>query len=132
MGLMRSRWPSWPWGFKPGDEVIVPAFTYVATAEVIGLLRLTPVMVDVDPDHFNVRAQDIVDHITPKTKAIVPVHLFGQCAPMDEIMDIARKHNLYVVEDTAQAIGADYHSSKLGNGESWNHQRCRNHLLLPL
>ena len=99
-------------GLKPGDEVIVPSFTYVATAEVIGLLRLTPVMVDVDPQHFNITAPIIEAAITDKTKAIVPVHLFGQSAPMDEIMDLAKRHNLYVVEDNAQAIGAVYHGIK--------------------
>ncbi|RPE13225.1 DegT/DnrJ/EryC1/StrS family aminotransferase [Chitinophaga lutea] len=93
---------------QPGDEVIVPSFTYVATAEVIGLLRLTPVMVDVDPETFNITADLIEQAITPKTKAVVPVHLFGQCADMDAIMKVARKYNLYVIEDTAQAIGAIY------------------------
>jgi len=95
-------------GLEPGDEVIVPAFTYVATAEVIGLLRLTPVMVDVDPDTFNISAELIEPAITEKTKAIVPVHLFGQSADMEAILQLAKKHNLYVIEDNAQAIGADY------------------------
>lgn len=98
-------------GLQPGDEVIVPAFTYVATAEVIALLRLQPVMVDVDPHTFNVRASDIESHITPRTKAIVPVHLFGQSADMDEIMALADKHNIHVIEDNAQAIGAWYTSA---------------------
>jgi UDP-2-acetamido-2-deoxy-ribo-hexuluronate aminotransferase len=93
---------------KPGDEVICPAFTYVATAEVIGLLGLTPVMVDVDPKTFNITAKDIEKAITPKTKVIVPVHLYGQSCDMEPIMKLAEKHNLYVVEDNAQAIGADY------------------------
>lgn len=93
---------------KPGDEVIVPTFTYVATAEVIGLLRLTPVMVDVDINSFNCTADLIEAAITPKTKAIVPVHLFGQSADMEPILELAKKHNIYVVEDNAQAIGADY------------------------
>ena len=93
---------------QPGDEVIVPAFTYVATAEIIGLLRLTPVMVDVDPEDFNITLDAISDAITPHTKAIVPVHLFGQSARMEEIMTLARKHDLYVIEDNAQAIGAEY------------------------
>ncbi len=96
---------------KPGDEVIVPAFTYVATAEVIALLQLKPVMVDVDPDTFNVTANIIKKAITPKTKAIVPVHLFGQSSDMDPIMELASKHNLYVIEDNAQAIGSVYRSS---------------------
>ena len=95
-------------GLKPGDEVIVPTFTYVATAEVIGLLQLTPIMVDVDPDTFNITAEIVEKAITPRTKAIVPVHLFGQCADMEPIMAVARKYGLYVVEDNAQAIGADY------------------------
>ncbi len=95
-------------GLEPGDEVIVPAFTYVATAEVIGLLRLTPVMVDVDPDTFNVTAEIIEAAITAKTKAVVPVHLFGQCCDMEPIMEVAKKHTIFVVEDNAQAIGSDY------------------------
>jgi dTDP-4-amino-4,6-dideoxygalactose transaminase len=95
-------------GLERGDEVIVPAFTYAATAEVVGLLGLVPVMVDVDPDTFNIKVQDIERSITAKTKAIVPVHLFGQAAPMDEIMEIASRHGLYVVEDNAQALGAVY------------------------
>lgn len=95
-------------GLKPGDEVITASFTFVATAEVIGLLQLTPVLVDVDPDTFNIDVDAIRAAITPKTKAIVPVHLFGQAAPMEEIMAIAKEHNLFVIEDNAQAIGADY------------------------
>lgn len=95
-------------GLQPGDEVIVPAFTYVATAEVIALLHLKPVMVDVDPNTFNVTAEIVETAITPKTKAIVPVHLFGQVSDMEAIMKVAQKHNLYVFEDTAQAIGAKY------------------------
>ncbi len=95
-------------GLKPGDEVIVPSFTYVATAEVIGLLGLTPVMVDVDLNTYNIDVEKAKSSITPKTKAIVPVHLYGQCAPMMEIMDLAQENNLFVVEDNAQAIGGDY------------------------
>jgi dTDP-4-amino-4,6-dideoxygalactose transaminase len=95
-------------GLKPGDEVIAPSFTFVATTEVIALLGLTPVLVDVDPDTFNIDPKAIEKAITPKTKAIVPVHLFGQCADMDAIMEIASKHNLFVIEDTCQAIGADF------------------------
>jgi UDP-2-acetamido-2-deoxy-ribo-hexuluronate aminotransferase len=95
-------------GLKPGDEVITASFTYVATAEVIGLLGLTPVLVDVYPDTFNIDVEAIEKNITAKTKAIVPVHLFGQCADMERIMAVAKKHNLYVIEDVAQAIGADY------------------------
>ena len=93
---------------KPGDEVIVPSFTYVATAEVIWLLQLKPVMVDVDPDSFNITANTIRPAITSKTKAIVPVHLFGQCADMEPILTLAKENGLYVIEDTAQAIGASY------------------------
>jgi UDP-2-acetamido-2-deoxy-ribo-hexuluronate aminotransferase len=93
---------------KPGDEIILPVFTYVATAEVIALLGLTPVMVDVDSDTFCIDVNLIESKITNKTKAIVPVHLFGQCANMEEILRISGKHNLFVIEDTAQAIGAKY------------------------
>lgn len=93
---------------QPGDEVITTSFTFIATAEVIALLKLTPVLVDVDPETFNIDPIAIEKAITPKTKAIVPVHLFGQCADMDAIMEIAEKHQLYVIEDNAQAIGANY------------------------
>jgi dTDP-4-amino-4,6-dideoxygalactose transaminase len=93
---------------KKGDEVICPSFTYVATAEVIGLLGLTPVMVDVDPSTFNLTALDIERAITSKTKAIVPVHLYGQSCDMEPIMKLAEKYDLFVVEDNAQAIGAVY------------------------
>ena len=95
-------------GLKPGDEVIVPAFTYVASAEVIGLLGLIPVMVDVDYATFNVTAANLEKALSPKTKAIIPVHLFGQSCDMEPIMQFAVKHHLYVVEDNAQAIGATY------------------------
>jgi dTDP-4-amino-4,6-dideoxygalactose transaminase len=93
---------------KPGDEVITTTFTFVATAEVIALLGLTPVLVDVDPHFFNIDVDAIEKAITPKTKAIVPVHLFGQSADMEAIMNLAKKHNLFVIEDTCQAIGADF------------------------
>lgn len=95
-------------GLQPGDEVIVPAFTYVASAEVIALLRLSPVMVDVDPDTFNVTADLIEAAITDKTKAIIPVHLFGQSCDMEPIVELAKKHNLHIIEDNAQSIGATY------------------------
>jgi dTDP-4-amino-4,6-dideoxygalactose transaminase len=95
-------------GLKPGDEVITPTFTFIATAEVVALLGLTPVVVDVDWDTMNISTDALRQAITPKTKAIVPVHLFGQCADMEEIMEIAKEHNLYVVEDACQAIGAIY------------------------
>jgi dTDP-4-amino-4,6-dideoxygalactose transaminase len=93
---------------KPGDEVIVPVFTYIATAEVLGLLGLIPVMIDVDPKTFCIDVKEVKAKISMKTKAIVPVHLFGQCANMDELMKIAVSNNLYVIEDTAQAIGSKY------------------------
>ncbi len=95
-------------GLQPGDEVITPSFTYIATTEVIALLRLTPVFVEVDPGTFCIDPAAIEKAITPRTRAIVPVHLYGQAAPMEEIMAIAAKHNLYVIEDNAQALGADY------------------------
>ncbi|ARN72374.1 transcriptional regulator [Nonlabens tegetincola] len=95
-------------GLEPGDEVITADFTFAATVEVIALLRLTPVLVDVNPFNFNIDPEAIRKAITPKTKAIVPVHLFGQVANMSEIMEIAREHDLYVIEDNAQAIGANY------------------------
>ena len=98
----------------PGDEVITGSFTYVATAEVIALLRLTPVLVDADPRTFNIDPEQVEKAITPKTKAIVPVHLFGQCADMEALLSIAKKHGLKIIEDTAQAIGATY---TLGNGK---------------
>lgn len=93
---------------QPGDEVITPSFTYVATTEVIALLRLKPVFVEVDPKTFNIDPSSIERAITSKTKAIVPVHLYGQSADMAAIMDIARRNNLPVIEDNAQAIGAEY------------------------
>lgn len=95
---------------KPGDEVITPSFTYIATTEVIALLQLKPVFVDVDPITYCIDPSKIEAAITPKTKAIVPVHLYGQTAAMDEIMEIANKHGIPVVEDNAQAIGSDYYS----------------------
>ncbi len=95
-------------GLKPGDEVITPTFTFIATAEVVALLGLTPVVVDVDWDTMNISVEAIKKAITPKTKAIVPVHLFGQCADMEAILQLAKEHNLYVVEDACQAIGAKY------------------------
>ncbi|MDP5230653.1 MAG: DegT/DnrJ/EryC1/StrS family aminotransferase [Cellulophaga sp.] len=93
---------------KPGDEIITADFTFAATVEVIALLQLTPVLVDVHPDTFNIDPKAIERAITAKTKAIVPVHLFGQCANMDAILALAEKYNLYVIEDNAQAIGANY------------------------
>lgn len=98
-------------GLESGDEVITADFTFAATVEVIGLLNLTPVLVDVEPDTFNIDIKAIEKAITPKTKAIVPVHLFGQSANMDEIMALAKKHDLYVIEDNAQAIGGSYYSN---------------------
>jgi UDP-2-acetamido-2-deoxy-ribo-hexuluronate aminotransferase len=95
-------------GLKPGDEVIAPSFTFIATAEVIALLGLTPVLVDVDPGTFNISPEAITKALTSRTRAIVPVHLFGQTADMDAIMNIARQNNLYVIEDACQSIGSDY------------------------
>ena len=95
-------------GLQPGDEVITPSFTYIATCEVLALLGLTPVFVDVYPDTFTINPMEIEKAITPKTKAIVPVHLYGQSADMDAVMAIAKKHNLFVIEDNAQAIGGSY------------------------
>ena len=93
---------------KPGDEVITSDFTFAATVEVISLLQLKPVLIDVEPKTFNIDPKLIEAVITPKTKAIIPVHLFGQVANMDAINEIAKKNNLYVVEDNAQGIGASY------------------------
>ena len=98
-------------GLKPGDEVITPSFTYIATTEVIALLGLTPVFVEVDPKTYCISPEAIEAAITPRTKAIVPVHLYGQAANMNAIMELAAKHQLFVVEDNAQAIGSDYHLS---------------------
>jgi len=102
-------------GLKPGDEVITPTFTFIATAEVVALLGLTPVVVDVDWDTMNMDVDAVRRAITPRTKAIVPVHLFGQCANMEELMKLAKEHHLCIVEDACQAIGARYTFS---NGES--------------
>ena len=95
----------------PGDEVITPTFTYIATAEVIGLLKLTPVLVDVDPKTFTLDLAQVRAAITPRTKAIVPVHLYGQCADMEGLLAIGQEFGLHIVEDNAQAIGSDYHFS---------------------
>lgn len=95
-------------GLKPGDEVITPSFTYIATVEVMALLRLKPVFVDVDADTFTMNIEGVRNAITPNTKAIVPVHLYGQCAPMAELLALANEHNIPVVEDNAQAIGGTY------------------------
>ena len=95
-------------GLEQGDEVITADFTFAATVEVIALLKLTPVLVDVDADTFNMNIDALKKAITPKTKAIVPVHLFGQCANMEAVLEVAKEYNLFVIEDNAQAIGADY------------------------
>ncbi len=95
-------------GLKAGDEVITSNFTFAATVETIAFLGLVPVLVDVDPNSFNIDIKEIEKAITPRTKAIIPVHLFGQCADLEPILALAQNHNLYVIEDTAQAIGADY------------------------
>jgi UDP-2-acetamido-2-deoxy-ribo-hexuluronate aminotransferase len=102
-------------GLKPGDEIITPSFTYIATTEVMALLGLKPVFIEVDPDTFCIDPAKIKESITNKTKAIVPVHLYGQAAPMNEIMEIALENNLFVIEDNAQAIGCDY---LLSNGNT--------------
>lgn len=102
-------------GLKPGDEVITPTFTFIATAEVVALLGLTPVVVDVDWNTMNMDIESVRRAITPRTKAVVPVHLFGQCANMEAIMALAKEHNLFVVEDACQAIGAQY---TFANGET--------------
>ncbi len=98
-------------GLKPGDEVITPSFTYIATTEVIALLQLTPVFVEVDPQTFCMDPESLRKAITPRTKAIVPVHLYGQAAPMEPILQIAQEHGLFVIEDNAQAIGCEYRFS---------------------
>jgi len=98
---------------KPGDEVITPNFTFISTVEVVALLGLKPVIVDVDPETFNIDPEKIREAITPRTRVIAPVHLFGQCADMDAILAIAKEHDLYVIEDTAQAISSDF---KLADG----------------
>ena len=95
-------------GLKPGDEVITPTFTFIATAEVVALLGLTPVLVDVNFDTFNISIESVKKAITPKTKAIIPVHLFGQNADMEELIQLAKKHNLYLIEDACQSIGSVY------------------------
>ena len=95
-------------GLEPGDEVITPTFTFIATAEVVALLGLTPVLVDVDPQTFCMSLEAVEKAITPRTKAIVPVHLFGQNADMEALMQIAQKHKLHIVEDACQSIGAEY------------------------
>lgn len=106
-------------GLQPGDEVITPSFTYIATVEVVALLRLKPVFVDVDPDTFTMNIDSVRKAITPKTKAIIPVHLYGQGANMEELMKVAAEHNIPLVEDNAQAIGGTYTFSdgrKVKNG----------------
>lgn len=112
-------------GLSPGDEIIVPSFTYAATAEVIALLRLKPLMVDVTLDTFEICLDKIEDRITERTKAIIPVHLFGQCSNMDHVMEFANRHNLFVIEDNAQAIGADYNGTDLsGQAGTLGHIGC--------
>src|SRR6056297_3296376 len=100
---------------EPGDEVIVPTFTFFATAGVVSRLGATPVFIDIDPVTYNIDPEDIEKKITDKTKAIIPVHLYGQPAEMDKILDIANKHGLNVIEDACQAIGAEYQGTQVGN-----------------
>src|SRR5574344_403671 len=97
-----------------GDEVITVAFTFVATAEAIGIVGAKPVFIDIDPDTFNIDVEKIEAAITPKTKAIIPVHLYGQPCKMDTLMEIAKKHDLFVIEDCCQAIGAEFNGQKVG------------------
>jgi dTDP-4-amino-4,6-dideoxygalactose transaminase len=113
-------------GLKPGDEVITPSFTYIATTEVMALLGLRPVFVEVEKDTFCVDPDAIERAITTKTKAIVPVHLYGQAADMDRIMEIANRHKLFVIEDNAQAIGSDYYhqSGKVSKTGTIGHIGC--------
>lgn len=108
-------------GIQPGDEVITTPFTFIATAEVIALLNAVPVFVDICPQTFNIDVRRIEDKITPRTKAILPVHLFGHPAEMDPIMDLAKKHRLKVIEDCAQAFGARYRGKKVG---TWGEVGC--------
>lgn len=96
---------------KPGDEVLTPSFTYIATAEVIALLQLKPIFVEVNTDTFTIDVEDAKQKITPKTKAIIPVHLYGQCADMNAVMTFAKEYNIFVVEDTAQALGSFFTDS---------------------
>lgn len=95
-------------GLNEGDEIIVPSFTFIASAEILALMKLTPVFVDVDYDTFNISIEAVVKAITPKTKAIIPVHLFGQCANMNALHKIAKEHNIFLIEDACQALGATY------------------------
>jgi dTDP-4-amino-4,6-dideoxygalactose transaminase len=105
----------------PGDEVLVPSFTFFATASAVSRLGATPVFVDIDPATYNIDPTLIEQHLTPATKAIIPVHLFGQCAPMDFLCKLARRHELWVIEDAAQAIGARYHDRPAGG---WGDMAC--------
>ena len=113
---------------KPGDEVIVPSFSFFASVSCIVRLGATPVFVDIRPDTFNMDVDLMAEAITPKTKAIIPVHLFGQCAEIDRICQIAGDHDIHVVEDAAQAIGSAYHSRPAG---SWGSGRMLQFLSQP-
>ena len=118
--------------FPKGAEILVPSFTYVATVEVIALLGLKPVFVEVYPDTFNIDIEDLGSKITDRTVAIVPVHLYGQCADMERLLQVAQKHDLKVIEDTAQAIGADYTFSDGVTHKAGTTGGCRCDFIFPL
>jgi UDP-2-acetamido-2-deoxy-ribo-hexuluronate aminotransferase len=117
---------------KPGDEIITTTFTFVATVEAISILGLKPVLVDVKAETFNIDINQIEMAITPRTKAIIPVHLYGQCANMEIIMDIASRHNLFVIEDAAQSLGANYCFSNGLTKKSRCNWAYRMHIIFPL
>ena len=116
---------------NPGDEVITTDFTFAATVEVIALLNLKPILIDVDLETFNIDCDKLEKAIGPKTKAIVPVHLFGQPADMEKIMQISKENNLYVIEDNAQALGAKYQESRGNKEKSWNNWRYWYNIFFP-
>ena len=119
-------------GLKPGDEVITTNFTFIATVEVVALLGLKLVIVDPEPGSFNISVEAVRKAITSRTKAIVPVHLFGQCADMERLMELAKKHNLFVIEDAAQATGADYIFKNGTIKKGRNNRTYRNNIIFPI